>query len=246
MFGTFATAFATVINFWLGSSQGSRNKDASAFALQSAQAQQTGELLKSSAAQAGDVIRGQAQPTTAAADRAAAASSNFKTCLDLVLVQEGGFADNPRDPGGATNLGITQRVLEQWRGGAVGVDEVKTLTRQEAGEIYRAQYWNMLHCDSLPRGIDLVAFDMGVNAGPSRAARLLQKAVGAAQDGAIGPATLAATRAADPVEVIRNLSAGRMAFYRSLPTWPDFGRGWTRRTNDIETAALAMARVGNL
>jgi lysozyme family protein len=242
MFGTFATGFATVISFWLGSSQGSRNKDATSFALQTQQAEQTGEILKYSAAQAGEPGRGKVSASSATSQQPASQTSNFKACLDLVLVQEGGFVDNPRDPGGATNLGITQRTLAQWRGEQVSVDDVKALTRQEAAEIYRAQYWNVLHCDALPPGVDLVTFDMGVNAGPARSARMLQKAVGAAQDGAIGPATLAATRAADPADVIRSITASRMAYYQSLPTWADFGRGWTRRSNDIESAALAMAQ----
>ena len=243
MFGTFATGFATVISFWLGSSEGSRNKDAAAFALQSQQAAQAHEVAKATTAQAGEVIRSQASgPASGGHAQPTLAAANFKACVDLVLVQEGGFTDNPADPGGATNLGITKRTLESWRSGPVSVDDVKALTREEASDIYRANYWNVLHCDSLPPGVDLVTFDIGVNAGPSRAARMLQKAVGAAQDGAIGPATLAATRAANPVEVIRSLTASRLAFYQGLNTWDQFGKGWTRRSNDIESAALAMVK----
>ena len=243
MFGTFATAFATVVSFWLGSSEGSRNKDTAAFALQSQQAQQNADLIKASSAQASDVIRSNvlsaSQPLPLAS---APAPSNFKPCLDIVLVQEGGFVDNPNDPGGATNLGITKATLEKWRGETVSVDDVKALTREEAAEIYRAHYWNALHCDALPAGVDLVTFDMGVNAGPGRSARMLQKAVGAAQDGAIGPATLAATRAANASDVIRSITASRLAFYQGLPTWGTFGKGWTRRANEVERAALAMVK----
>ena len=244
MFGTFATGFATVISFWLGSSEGSRNKDAAAFALQTQQAAQAHEVVKATTSQAGDVIRAQAGSGPANSNvPATAGGTSFKNCVDLVLLQEGGFSDNPADPGGATNLGITKRTLEAWRNQVVSVDDVKALTQQEAAEIYRANYWNVLHCDSLPPGVDLVTFDIGVNAGPGRAARMLQKAVGAAQDGAIGPATLAATRAANPAEVIRSMTASRLAFYQGLDTWGTFGRGWTRRSNEIESAALGMVKA---
>jgi lysozyme family protein len=236
-----------VVSFWLGSSEGSRRKDVAAFALQRQQAQQTADIVRSSSAQAGDVIRAQGtkntpQPAaTKASAPAGGARSNFNKCLDLVLVYEGGFSNHPADPGGATNLGITKATLEHWRKETVSVEDVKALKVEEAAEIYRSNYWNALNCSALPAGVDLIVFDFGVNAGPSRSAKLLQKAVGANQDGSIGPATLAAVTASLPADIIQSMTAGRLDFYRGLPGWETFKNGWTRRTNDIAKAALAMA-----
>ena len=115
------------------------------------------------------------------------AATNFNPCLTFVLWAEGGYVDDPLDPGGATNLGITLGVLREWRHTAVTKSDVQNLTREEAGAIYRARYWNAIRGDELPAGVDLMVFDACVNLGPGRSARMLQAAVGVAQDGAIGP-----------------------------------------------------------
>ena len=94
----------------------------------------------------------------------------FETCVDFTLRQEGGFSDDPRDPGGATNFGITQGVLCAWRHTKCSVADVRDLTETEAASIYGALYWNPVRGDCLPSGIDLMVFDMGVNAGVRRAA----------------------------------------------------------------------------
>jgi lysozyme family protein len=169
-------------------------------------------------------------------------AANFNACLAFVLSAEGGYVDDPLDPGGATNLGITLRVLSEWRHTAVTKEEVRNLTREEAGAIYRARYWNVVRGDDLPAGVDLLAFDAGVNLGTGRSARMLQAAVGVAQDGAIGPATLDAVgRQQDTADLISKLAAAREAYYRSLPTFPHFGTGWTARVNRVKQLALQMA-----
>jgi lysozyme family protein len=139
-------------------------------------------------------------------------------------------------------MGITHKTLSAWRGTEVTVEDVKNLTQEEAGEIYRANYWNALNCDGLPPGIDLVAFDFGVNAGVGRAAKLLQKVVHVEQDGQVGPITLGAVRELEPVHVIDAFSDGRMEHYRSLRHWETFKNGWTRRTRETRDTALDMAR----
>jgi len=158
-----------------------------------------------------------------------------------VLRHEGGFVDHPRDPGGATNFGITLATLAAHREEPVTAEEVERLTREEAAEIYRARFWTPMRCAELPAGLDLMVFDFGVNAGPGRSVRLLQRAAGVTADGSIGPVTLAAVRAARAEALIAVLAEARMAHYRALPHWDAFGRGWPARTDAARAAALAMA-----
>ena len=179
-----------------------------------------------------------AQPGSAPANPG---SSRFQACLAEVLKHEGGYVDHPADPGGATNMGITFATLADWRGTAITKDDVRALTVAEAGEIYRARYWQPVRGDALPSGVDLAVFDYAVNSGPGRAAKALQQALGVAQDGAIGPKTLDAAAMMPPAVVIIELCRIRMAFLRSLSTWPTFGKGWTRRVDEVEAAALKAA-----
>lgn len=168
-------------------------------------------------------------------------ASNFEGALSRVLAHEGGFVNHPLDPGGATNLGITRATLAQARGRPVSVADVAALTRAEAAAIYRRAYWDTVRGDDLPDGIDLAVFDLAVNSGPSRAARLLQRVLGVAEDGRIGPRTLAAARAIDARTAVRALARERLGFLQSLATWPAFGRGWGRRVEAVERQALELA-----
>ena len=229
--GALATAFATVVSFWLGSSQGSRTKDAINHDLRT---RAPGRPLPPRP----DEDPRPARPTRGGG--AGAGRSNFQTCVDIVLAHEGGYADHPSDPGGAANWGITRATLEAWRGAPVTKADVRNLSEEEAREIYFANYWNALSCDALPPGVDCVVFDFGVNAGPARAARLLQRVVAVKADGVVGPETVQAAASTDPAHVIRALSALRLDYYRSLATWKVFGRGWRARTGAVERAALAM------
>lgn len=168
-------------------------------------------------------------------------SQRFETCVGIVLAHEGGFVDHPDDPGGATNMGITHRTLAAHRGTDVTLDDVRGLTRAEAKAIYHRSYWQPVHGDELPPGLDLVVFDFGVNAGVARSVKLLQRVLGVATDGIVGEITLAAAKSSLASDVIRRFGEGRMAHYRSLKTWRSFGRGWARRTMAVERQALLMA-----
>lgn len=168
-------------------------------------------------------------------------SDRFLACLAVTLRHEGGFVNDPQDPGGATNLGITIDTLGDWRGKRATPEDVRALTLDEAREIYRARYWNRARCDDLPPGLDLMAFDCTVNPGTSAGPRLLQQAVAVRADGAVGPVTIAAAREADVVEAINRMAALRAEYYRSRPGFPRFGKGWLRRTEDVRLAALEMA-----
>ena len=167
-------------------------------------------------------------------------ATNYRPCLDHVLRWEGGFVDHPKDPGGATNLGITRATLQRHRGRHVTVKDVRALQLSEAAEIYRAGYWMPVRGDDLPKGLDLVAFDAGVNSGPARGAKWLQAGLRVSADGRVGPQTLKAARnAPDTVAVIQRACAARMGFLQRLGTWSTFGRGWSRRVADTEAAAVA-------
>jgi lysozyme family protein len=166
----------------------------------------------------------------------------FAECVAIVLKHEGGFVDHPRDPGGATNMGITLRTLREWRGDdSLTVDALRALTEAQAKEIYLARYWNPIRADELPPGIDLAVFDWAVHGGVGRAARDLQAVLGVTVDGAIGRQTIAAAQRADAHEVIRALCERRLNHLRSRPHWDAFGRGWARRVREIEEAAHARA-----
>ena len=165
---------------------------------------------------------------------------SFAVCLPIILASEGGFVNNPNDPGGATNLGITIGTLSGWLGRPATVQDVQALTAATVAPIYQADYWNVCQCDSCPAGVDLMVFDESVNQGPGRAIRSLQAAVGVAVDGAFGPATLAAVQACDPTQTINAIAADRQAYYRSLPTFATFGNGWLARVQRTQADALGM------
>jgi lysozyme family protein len=169
--------------------------------------------------------------------------TRFDDCLKYVLQSEGGFVNDPRDPGGATNKGITQAVYDAYRTlRAQPRRSVAHILDDEVAGIYRRQYWNAVHGDELPAGLDYVAFDYAVNSGPGRACRGLQAAVGATEDGKIGMLTLARVAAADHVLTINRMCDARLAFLNTLETWDHFGRGWLSRVNTVRSRALAMAQ----
>lgn len=166
---------------------------------------------------------------------------NFDNALKRVLEHEGGFVNHPRDPGGATNKGITIATFRRFVNRKGTVADLKRLTTAQAGKVYRAQYWNKVKGDELPDGVDHAVFDYAVNSGPSRSAKYLQRVVGVTQDGQIGSATIAACRRMSSHKIIARLCADRMAFLKRLKTWDAFGKGWGRRVNRVESAAIAMA-----
>lgn len=166
--------------------------------------------------------------------------ANFKKALAHVLGHEGGFSDHPRDPGGATNLGVTLRTWQDWLRRPVAVAQLQKLTPEDVAPLYEKKYWRIAGCDSLPSGLDYLVFDFAVNAGPGRAVKTLQTAVGATPDGVLGPKTLAAISALGIEKTIERFTEERLKFYRSLHTFDVFGRGWTRRTEEAESIAKTM------
>jgi len=172
---------------------------------------------------------------------------NFLRAMPLVLKHEGGFVNHPKDPGGATNLGVTigtaKRLgLDVDGDGDTDIIDIKLLKPADAAKVYRAEYWNKVRADDLPAGVDYTVFDFAVNSGPGRAVKYLQAAVGVEQDGLVGPVTLAAAAKANPAALINSLCDARLAFMRGLNTWPTFGKGWSSRVAGVRKEALAMAR----
>ncbi len=256
--GALTAGFATVVSFWLGSSQGSRNKDANALEaqtivarLQRDNATSTKALMEQQTRQTEALIQKVALNTAipapppvlaATTSQAQKTPRHFHRCVEIVLQHEGGYSEHPDDPGGATNFGITHRTLAAWRKvDACTREDMQQLEEAEAIDIYRALYWNALNCDQLPMGVDLVTFDFGVNAGVSRAARTLQGVLAVKTDGQIGPITLAAAQRMEADYVINTLSDVRLDFYKGLSTWSTFGRGWSRRTSETRRDALRLA-----
>jgi lysozyme family protein len=177
------------------------------------------------------------------------AESNFPRCLKEVLKHEGGYVDHPRDPGGATNMGVTKKAWEEYVGKEVTKDDIKNLTVADITPFYRKRYWDACRCDWLDSGLDYVVFDIAVNSGPRRAGIFLQNAVGAVADGRIGPATLSAVEHStlSTKELIDVICNRRQKFWESTvdkegkPLYPVFGRGWTRRGEEVRKKALEMA-----
>lgn len=165
--------------------------------------------------------------------------TNFERCLELVLKHEGGFVNHPKDPGGATNFGVTQKVYDAYRKTrARPKQSVRFITEDETKAIYKFQYWDRVQGDFLPRGLDYAVFDFAVNSGVGRASKYLQACVGAKQDGVIGALTIAAIGSS--ANVINALCDRRMSFLRNLPRFVFFGRGWTRRVTEVRKHALEM------
>jgi hypothetical protein len=217
--GALVAAFATVVNFWLGSSQGSRQKDAASErqSIHNAQflektAKQNAEVLDKSAKQAEAQTKAfQSTIATVIEKKAGVAATKapnaIDRCVDIVLKHE-------TDP------------------------DLKKLPPDQAREIYRTKYWNVLRCDDLPAGVDLVVFDLGVEAGPAEAAAALQRVVGAEADSSVGPATIAATKAGSPSDIVMRLSQLRRESKRGTSE----GIG---RINEVEIAAQQMVAAAS-
>jgi len=165
---------------------------------------------------------------------------NFEQCLALVLKHEGGFVNHPKDPGGMTNLGVTKRVWEEWVGHPVDEAAMRALGPTDVAPLYKKNYWDKIHGDDLPAGVDYATFDLAVNSGVGRAAKTLQKALGVSADGVIGKATLDAAASCNPREVATEICDIRLAFLQGLPTFDTFGKGWTRRVEEVEKISFSM------
>lgn len=167
------------------------------------------------------------------------AKGNFKACLAVTLPHEGGYVNHPKDPGGHTNKGVTLATMRSFYPGAT-VTDLKKITNAQVQRIYEAGYWSPVAGEKLPAGVDLSVFDYGVNSGPSRSVKDLQRVLNIKVDGKAGPQTEQAAGKANGKAVIQAHCARRLSFMRSLKIWETFKRGWSRRVADIEAKGVAM------
>ena len=151
--------------------------------------------------------------------------TTFEQAFERTMGHEGGYSNNPADPGGETMWGVTAKVARA--AGYTG--PMRDLPRETAQAIYRRDYWGPAGCEAVPDALRADLFDAAVNAGVRQAIRLLQRAVGAADDGVLGPLTLQAIGTVPPARLVARFNGARLAHLASLPTWDSFGRGWARR-----------------
>lgn len=178
-------------------------------------------------------------------------TSVFERALAHVLEMEGGFTDDPHDPGGPTNRGVTLATYAKWRGVTVDatsrarlIDDLKRIDGDTVAAIYRNRYWRAASCAELDAALALMHFDAAVNHGVGGAIRLLQAASGARVDGEIGPETRAAIGRGSAPSVIAEYANLRRARYRALPHFWRFGRGWLNRVDATERLAMAWLENG--
>jgi len=181
-------------------------------------------------------------PTTTGADR-------FNEIVELIFDFEGGYVNDPDDKGGPTNMGITLRTLQSWRGRKVSARDVKNLKKIEAREIYKSRYFDKISGDQLPAATACVTFNNAVLSGPKRAAILLQQAIvrmgePIGIDGVIGPQTLAAAAQLDDGDVAGNVCDEYLKYLRTLSNWWKYGNGWTNRVQNLRQFSMAMDSEG--
>jgi len=145
----------------------------------------------------------------------------FEQAFDRVIGHEGGYVNHPDDPGGETKWGISKRAYPNV--------SIKDLTREQARDLYLADYWSPLHLEGLPDEIQFNVFDAAVNHGRGNAVRLLQRAIGVADDGHMGKITLGVLDTFPEAVFVARFNAERILFWSKLSTWSTFGKGWARR-----------------
>lgn len=174
-----------------------------------------------------------------------AVASNYTRSLANVLVSEGGYSNHPSDPGGPTNWGITIHDVRKYINADATAADVRNLTLEQAGIVYRAHYWDhpCMRGDALPAGLDYSVFDYGVNSGVGRAGKVLRRVLKLSDAVcAIDAQVLGALKARDKFDLIKSVNAERMRFLRGLRTWPVFGGGWSRRVASVNLISLRMAQ----
>ena len=165
---------------------------------------------------------------------------DFPLILPYLWDDEGGISDDPLDPGGLTNLGVTKRAWSAHLRRPVTDAEMRALTPSDVTPFYKTEVWDKVKADNLPTGVDYACFDFAVNSGAPRAAMSLQRILGVTVDGIIGPRTIDAALAKDPASLVGLICASRLGFLKALPGWERYGGGWGRRVSDVEARAKSL------
>lgn len=150
--------------------------------------------------------------------------SNYNFCIQEVLKSEGGYTNDPQDPGGPTNFGITIIDYRKYIDSKGTATSVRNMSLAQAKAIYKSKYWDALSCDALPSGVDYTCFDYGVNSGLGRPRKALQRFKGKSG-----------------VDLINAINDERLAFLRALKTFPRFGKGWTSRVTRVRSDSIKLA-----
>lgn len=169
-------------------------------------------------------------------------SPDYTLSLARVLKSEGGWSNDPRDPGGPTMDGVTQHQYDLWRiAHQQPTQSVRLIAQVELATFYRSWYWTPICGDSLPAGVDYMVFDCAVNSGPRRASIILQQSVGVVPDGQIGAHTLSAVASMRPKDIISEFTLKHIEFLRTLSGYAHDGRGWSARCASVQANADMMA-----
>ncbi len=172
--------------------------------------------------------------------------ATYDPALELLDEDEGGYVNHPLDKGGPTNRGITLATFRRHIKSTATIADLKAITAEQIKIIYKRGFWDTVHGDELPSGVDYAVFDFSVNSGPGRALRYLQMSLQQMSlykgdiDGLIGPMTLKAVQAASPEKLIDVLCDYRLKFVRSLSNYPTFGKGWERRIASVRQDAKRL------
>ena len=165
-------------------------------------------------------------------------NNRLAASLEFTLRWEGGYVNHPKDPGGATNKGVTKRVYDDYRQSkGLMLNDVRKITDDEMHDIYENGYWERARCPVLAIDLDTAQFDTAVNMGVRRAIKFMQKCARCVEDGVWGPKTAAAVTKCDPGETLKAYCDLRETFYNKLvkrkPDLSVFHKGWMNRLNDL-------------
>jgi len=167
--------------------------------------------------------------------------STYEQAIAQVFKDEGGYTNESTDPGGPTNWGITiHDARTYWKKDATAQD-VRTMPRTVAEDIYIKHYAGPINYDSLPAGVDYTIFDYAINSGISRSVKTVQHLLGVTEDGVMGPVTLAKINSSDPISLIHAIYIERLVFLKTLHTWNTYGHGWTNRCTNGLNLAITLA-----
>jgi lysozyme family protein len=170
------------------------------------------------------------------------AKENYNQALIELLKHEGGYSNNPADPGGPTNFGITLADYRKYIDSTGNAADVRAMTVDQAKAIYRAKYWDAQRCDELPPGVDYAIFDYGVNSGIGRSGKVLRRVLQMpSESSTVTSDVIRAANTRQPAALVGAICDERLRFLQGLGTWGTFGAGWTRRVREVRALALRMA-----
>lgn len=155
---------------------------------------------------------------------------SFEKAVEFILAHEGGYSNDANDPGGETNWGISKRSYPS--------ADIKALTRDQAIDIYRRDYWDRCKCGNMPGPIGFLLFDAAVNQGASGAIRLLQKALRVNADGIIGPVTMQQIQLSKTRQIAVAFVARRAFAYAQNVNVIRFGLGWFNRLAEAHQRSM--------